>query len=98
MFRINRAGIAMSNRNGLPVKKEGTTCCELQDLISLLRSGISENSALHQENRPTRQRLSGATNRFDRSLSQINVEKGSPKINQLIFGGNPFWGSETEKL
>ena len=97
MFRINRAGIAMSERNGLPVKKEGTTCCELQDL-AYSQSSISGNPALHQEDRPTRQRLSGATNRFDRSLSQINVEKGSPKINQLIFGRNPIWGTKTEKL
>ena len=44
MFCINRAGIAMSDRNGLPVKKEGTTCCELQDLASLSEWHFGEPS------------------------------------------------------
>ena len=44
----------MSNRNDLPVKKEGTTCCELQDR-AYSQSGISGNPALHQEDQPRRQ-------------------------------------------
>ena len=44
----------MSNRNDLPVKKEGATCCELQDM-AYSQSGISGNPALHQEDQPRRQ-------------------------------------------
>ena len=51
MLHIKRRGIPMSNRNDLPVKKEGATCCELQDM-AYSQSGISGNPALDQEDQP----------------------------------------------